>query len=390
MTRTKKSGIYFDETTEYDAQGTGGKIPVWIGKTNNTGTADYKVDGTQILHFNDFTEVNRSIANGGIGTDKDTNPLLGVLEEFFEETKVKAAEDIGVPEVYVIDVGEGTSKDVWLAALTTAKTARKAIIEFYYGADSITDTGYTLPDFINAAHASIVTETANLNLRTGFTTKIGATDAQLIALNPPVGGILKSRVNIMEPDKFGKLAARLCCTPYYLEPGFLPFRTVGPEEFTQRTDEKITDLQNAGIIIGADEVIGDMVVTRINLGVSTSYAKDPRPADALLHHRFNADNLLRNVFKAIFPQIKANETVTYIAQAQTNVNDVVDEEVRLGRMIPYNSTTGEGTKLTLKEHDSNPYDMILEGPIQGINATHAIYVSVTIKNPAIKAASVTN
>ena len=383
MPITKRPGVYFNETTEYELQGNGGKIPVWIGKTGNTAATGYKVDGTQINKFSSWNEINRSIANGGIGTDTTTNPLLAALEEFFEEAEIQTTEDIGIPYIYVIDVGAGTSKDVWLTALTTAKTAIDAIIEFYVGAENISDNGYTLPDFINAAYASISTETARLSLRTGFTTKADATDDELIALNPSSGGILKSRIGIIEPLKFGKHAARLCCTPYYIEPGFLEYRTVEPGEFKSRTDAEILALQNAGIIFGADEVVSDLVVCRINLAVSTAFAKNPRPADSLFHARFNADNLLRNVFKAVFTQVKANEAASYIVKAQTKVDAVIDEEVRLERMIPYNNETGDGTRLTLVESDSNPYDMELKGQIQGINCTTAIIVKAKIKNPAV-------
>ena len=266
MPITKRPGVYFNETTEYELQGNGGKIPVWIGKTGNAAATGYKVDGTQINKFSNWNEINRSIANGGIGTDTSTNPLLAALKDFFEEAEIQTTEDIGIPYIYVIDVGAGTSKDVWL---TAAKTAIDAIIEFYVGAENISDTGYTLPDFINAAYASISTETARLSLRTGFTTKANATDDELIALNPSSGGILKSRIGIIEPLKFGKHAARICCTPYYIEPGFLEFRSVNPGEFKSRTDAEILALQNAGIIFGVDEVVSDLVVCRINLAVST-------------------------------------------------------------------------------------------------------------------------
>ena len=387
MSITKRPGIYFTETTEYELQGNGGKIPVIIGKTGNSAATGYKVDGTQINKFNGWSEVNRSIANGGIGTDTSTNPLLAFLKDFFEEAEPRTGEEVGVPYIYVIDVGAGTSKDVWLAALTTAKTKRDAIIEYYVSPESITDDGYTLSTFIAAAAASIATETSNLNLRTGFTTKDSATDAQLIALNPTSGGILKSRIGIIEPLKAGKHFAMLCCTPYYLEPGFLPYRTVEPGTFKDRTDAEILALQNAGIIFGVDEHVSDLTVCRINLAVSTAFAASPRPSDALLHARFNADNLLRNVFKAVFTQVKANESASYIVKAQTKVDAVIDEEVRAERMIEYNSDTGDGTKLDLKESDSNPYDMILEGQIQGINCTIAINVKVKIKNPAMIAAS---
>ncbi len=383
MPISKRPGVYFNETTEFELQGNGGKIPVFIGKTGNTGTATYKVDGTQIQKFSSWGEVNKTVANGGIGVDTATNPLLATLKEFFEEASVSTADDIGVPYIYVIDIGAATSKEVWLTALTTAKTATDAIVEAYVGADSISDDGYTLVDFINAAYASISTEVANLNLRTAFVTKTDATDAQLISLTNENTGVRKSRIGIVEPLFFGKHVARICCTPYYIEPGFLQFRSVNPGEFKRRTEAEIIALQNAGIIFGADEVVNRIAICRINLGTSTSFAMNPRPADSLFHARFNADNLLRLVFEAVFSQVKANEVASYIVKAQTKVDAVVDSEVEAERMIAYNNETGDGTRLTLRESSSNPYDMELVGQIQGVNCTTAILVNTTIKNPAV-------
>lgn len=383
MPISKRPGVYFNETTEFELQGNGGKIPVFIGKTGNTGTATYKVDGTQIQKFSSWGEVNKTVANGGIGVDTATNPLLATLKEFFEEASVSTADDIGVPYIYVIDIGAATSKEVWLTALTTAKTATDAIVEAYVGADSISDEGYTLVDFINAAYASISTEVANLNLRTAFVTKTDATDAQLISLTNENTGVRKSRIGIVEPLFFGKHVARICCTPYYIEPGFLQFRSVNPGEFKRRTEAEIIALQNAGIIFGADEVVNRIAICRINLGTSTSFAMNPRPADSLFHARFNADNLLRLVFEAVFSQVKANEVASYIVKAQTKVDAVVDSEVEAERMIAYNNETGDGTRLTLRESSSNPYDMELVGQIQGVNCTTAILVNTTIKNPAV-------
>ena len=385
MALDKIPGLYYDEAADYQTAGTGGKIPVFIGVTGNTATTGYAVDGTQINKFQNWEEVNRTIANGGIGTDTATNKLLAVLKDFFEEAEPKSPEDLGIPHVYVIDVGAGTSKDVWLTALTTAKTKTDAIIECYIGAEAITDTGYTLPDFILAAEASIATECANLNIRTGFTTKEGATDAQLIALNPTSGGILKSRIGICEPLKVGKHFARICTTPYYIEPGFLEFRTIAPGTFASRTRAEELALQNAGIIFGHDEKVNDLTLCRINLSTSTAFAANPRPADCLFHARFNADNLLRRVFEAVYPQVKANESSSNIITSQTRVDAVIDEEVKAERMIAYDETTGDGTKLNLVESTSQPYDMELSGQIQPINCTGPIVVKAKIKNPKIVA-----
>ena len=389
MALEKIPGLYYDETAEYQTAGSGGKIPVFIGVTGNSATTDYKVDGTQINKFTKWEDVNRSIANGGIGvwTEETTNKLLDVIKDFFEEAEIKTTEDLGIPYIYVIDVGAGTSKDVWLAALTTAKTKPDAIIEGYFGAEEITDTGYTLPDFIVAAEASIKAESTNLNIRNGFTTKFGATDAELKALNPTSGGILKSRIGIMEPKKVGKIFARICTTPYYIEPGYLEFRTIRPGTFAPRTRAEELALQNAGIIFGHDEKVNDLTLTRINLSTSTAFAANPRPADALFHARFNADNLLRRVFEAVYPQVKANESSTNIITTQTKVDAVIDEEVEAERMIAYDETTGDGTRLLLVESNAQPYDMELSGQIQPINCTGPIVVKAKIKNPKIVATS---
>ena len=389
MALEKIPGLYYDETAEYQTAGSGGKIPVFIGVTGNSASTGYAVDGTQINKFTKWEDVNRTIANGGIGvwTEETTNILLDVIKDFFEEAEIKSTEDLGIPYIYVIDVGAGTSKNVWLTALTTAKTKPDAIIEGYFGAEAITDTGYTLPDFIAAAEASIKAESTNLNIRNGFTTKFGATDAQLIALNPSSGGILKSRIGIIEPLKVGKIFARICTTPYYIEPGYLEFRTIRPGTFASRTRVEELALQNAGIIFGHDEKVNDLTLTRINLSTSTAFAANPRPADALFHARFNADNLLRRVFEAVYPQVKANESSTNIITTQTAVDAVIDEEVEAERMIAYDDTTGEGTRLLLVESNSQPYDMELSGQIQPINCTGPIVVKAKINNPKIVATS---
>lgn len=383
--RNRRPGVYFDETTELELVGAGAKIPVVIGATGNTGTNDYPVDGTNVLSFRNYDEACRSISNGGIGTDPTTNKVLSFLEEFFEEAEPKTTDDLGIPFIYVIDVGDGTTKNSWITALTTAKKLNKAIVEVYVGADNISD--YTLSAFIAGAMASIDTETTNLNLRTAFFTKENATDADLIALNPSTGGILHSRCFLCEPFLFGKTVARFCTTPYYIEPGFLQYRTVQPGTFKERTNAEIEALQGAGVVINCDEIVDTDTYCRINLSVSTAYAATRRPADALGHCRFNADHLLREIFKAIYPQVKDNEVTSKIVMSQTRVDAIIDDEVEAERIIGYNSDTGEGTRLTLVESNQDPYDMELVGDILCVNSTHAINVKAKIRNPTVKSVS---
>ena len=94
-------------------------------------------------------------------------------------------------------------------------------------------------------------------------------------------------------------------------------------------------LQNAGIIFNRDEHINGNVYPKINLCVSSAFASNPRPADAMFHARFNADDLLREVFEACYSQIKANESATNIAYLQTRINKIVNDRVSSEEMIQY-------------------------------------------------------
>ena len=114
MPITKLPGVYYNEKVTYELTGEGSKIPVIIGVTGNTGSENYKVDGTVMRKFTSWEDVNRAIdaETPGIGvwTENTTNQLSKFLQEFFEESKLQVNSDIGVPYVYVIDVGDGKTK----------------------------------------------------------------------------------------------------------------------------------------------------------------------------------------------------------------------------------------------------------------------------------------
>lgn len=402
MPITTTPGVYYSENVEYELEGEGSKIPIFIGRTKNTnGDSDRKYDGSQILRFKRWSEVNRSVEDGGLGVideDKEeknvqeSNLLLHVLKDFFEEAKMNTSADIGVPYIYVIDLGDGVGKEKWLKAFETAKTKAESTLEVYVGLEWATE-GYDIPDLLQSAYKSIEEGAHYLKLRSGITTKFDAVtkfedytnfetiDKELLKLTATEGGVQKQRIAIAEPFLFGKTVARICVTPSNMEPGYYVYRSVEPETFLPRSLEKQLELQSAGIIINRDEVINENTYPKILLSVYTCFAAAVRPADSLLHARYNADNLLRQVFEAVYPQIKNNETATNIAIMQTALDGLVDAEVLAGNMIAFNEDTGDGTRLRLVESDSNPYDMLVVGTIQPVNCTIAINVEAVIQNP---------
>ena len=355
---------------------------------------EYKVDGTSFLTFNKMSEALKPVVTGGdkwkdetgIGLPTDEgNEVAKVIDEFYQESKLSQSTDIGVPYFYVIDVGDGTDSEIWYKALETAKTLTDATVEIYIGAEAI--DGVTLKEFLITAVDSIAQDTEELDLRYGFVTMKDATDEQLKALASDLrasysGDALYklSRLGICEPFLFGKTMSRICCTPYNTEPGYFKYRSVVPNTFIKRTKEEMKALQDAGIIFNRDEQVNDSKYPKINLCVSTSFgATNDRPADSLFHARFNADDLLREVFEVCYSQIKANESETNIAHLQTRVNKIVNDRVSNEETVKYNDRTEQGTRLIVRESDEEPYNLVVEGQLQPVKCTIAIRVQATIK-----------
>ena len=103
------------------------------------------------------------------------------------------------------------------------------------------------------------------------------------------------------------------------------------------------------------------------------------PADALFHARFNADDLLREVFGACYKQIKANESATNLAYLQTRINKIVNDRVNAEELIKWDEKTGEGTKLIASIPDNDKWSIIINGQIQSVRSTQHIDVEATLR-----------
>lgn len=392
MVFNKIPGVYLNEDVDYELSGVGSKIPVFIGKTGNTGSVDYKVDGSVALKFTNYDDLNKAITAGGIGLNNELNKIL---KNFFEEARLKQPDDIGVPHVYVIDVGAGTSRDAWLTAVETAFSKIDASIMAFVGTENIQYTPegaqepvtYSVVDLAKAVKVAIDTRTHTFELWNAFFTKKDATDVQLIALTDATNGVQKSRIGIIEWDnyRFGKTVARICLTPFNQEVGFIKYRSVEAGEFPERNLTQKLALQNAGIIFNHDEMYSDEMNPRMNICLATSYAATNKPADAMFHARFIADALLKDIYEAIYPLIKANDTASNLVKIQVKIDTVIDEYIRNGDCISFNKDTGLGTRLIAQPSDKDPYDVEIVGSIQPVNAILAIDVKEKLNTAAVYA-----
>lgn len=132
-------GVYYDENVTYEANGEGSKIPIFIGKTGNTSTTNRPCDGTQTIKYTAYKKINTTLEEGGLGQEDSNgdvpleNELMATIKEFYEESKLLTSDDVGVPHIYVIDVGDGTDYRSWTNALMKAKSLLDAQVEIPVG-----------------------------------------------------------------------------------------------------------------------------------------------------------------------------------------------------------------------------------------------------------------
>lgn len=378
--------------TELDSNptltGEGSQIPIIIGISGNS------TPNEGILKFKNYDTCCQTVANGGIGTDPTTNPLLAFLRDFFEESKKINADDAGLPYVYVIDLGVGKTTgqspvldaSKFLEAMDLAKSVREIQAEVYVGfkkedtVNQIIPILYSAVASNNTALSYIKEDSEHGNPRIAYFTVAGMTDTELIALTDDTQSkyVQDSRLALVEPTLFGKTMARILLTPSHEEPGYYEYRSVNPGTFIKRTPAEELALQNAGIIFNHDERAGSKIHPKINLAVSTAFAKAPssRPNDALLHMRRNVDQLIREAYEVLYLQLKRNETETNLTYTQADLDELVDVKIEKGHMMP-------GTQITSVESDIDPYNLKAEGVAIPVNSSLLIGFSMYVEKPNI-------
>ena len=178
----------------------------------------------------------------------------------------------------------------------------------------------------------------------------------------------------MEPGKFPQIAARYCLTPYYVEPGFLKFRTVSPEDVTERTEAMEKSLQNAGINFIKKDMVTGGEIARICLGVSSAKASAIEVDDELPHICRNVDNLLEECYLKCCDVLKDNETNFAIDMLQTDIDDIIDKRIT-------NNSMQNGTSLTVSEAQVKPYYVAIKGKAKPVNSIHYIDIEYYIERP---------
>ena len=197
-------------------------------------------------------------------------------------------------------------------------------------------------------------------------------DAYLERIKNITTTVSSPRIGVIEGEDLGISVARICSTPYYIEPGYDKYESVETstyKRFKERTPEERDALFNAGLIFNEYDYTLPEITPRMCLAVSTAWGVsgtdyDSRVNDALFHARRNVDHQIRELFKVIGPQLKRNETSVNLRQLNTEMNICLENEVDLGRLQDYS--------IDIEEVSFNPYCLKIHGKITPVNCTLAI------------------
>lgn len=188
--------------------------------------------------------------------------------------------------------------------------------------------------------------------------------------------VQSSRIAIVEKEHFGKTIARICSTPYYIEPGYLPYMSVALGTFNERSKDDRDSLFATGLIFNEDDYTLSNPTPRICLATSTAWGvedHDMRTTDALLHARRNVDYHVRRILRIIAPQLKRNETSVSIRGVKNSIDLYLDSELSRGTIQEY--------WFDVIESSYNPYALLIKGRITPVNSTLAIEFENTVGSP---------
>ncbi|MCF0122394.1 MAG: hypothetical protein HUJ74_04250, partial [Lachnospiraceae bacterium] len=191
-------------------KGKGSQIPVFIGYTENSTPAE------GIKKYRDYTEASKIVSAGGIGPETETNTLLKTIKEFFKEVRKVNVDDITVPYIYTIDLGEKGSElslSTWADAIELAKNVYDAQVEVYTGFNH-SDTPEKIIPILDMGIASAIEYAKGGLPREIYATVFDADKDQIREYTNDNNDqyVQSSWFGLIRPEDFGKVVGVLCCT----------------------------------------------------------------------------------------------------------------------------------------------------------------------------------
>ncbi|WP_040682549.1 hypothetical protein [Methanobrevibacter boviskoreani] len=393
-----------DNTNYLSLDGVGAEIPVFIVGSN------HEVENISIESYTNSQSVIKSL-----GPD---SPDVKIITDFFEEAKVNATGQLGVEKVYVIDIGnKNVTADTFVQALEVSERAKDATMIVLN--KPLTVTVNTTLDSSTNKETTTITDGDNMSLvaqvsahikklRSKGQPRIGYFPAGSIETTEDYDDkilthlthentYIDDNIVFIENRFYGKVLAKIATTPYFVEPGRDAFRSLNEYSyvndssegtivrqltFPKRSDEESTALMKSGVLFCESDPYrvndnGEPLQV-ICIGVSTGFARsdEEKTTACLLHALRNNNHQIREVMKILGTQLKENETIDAITKFKLAVDTYLESEVKADHIQPEYTCN-------IYESDEDPYNLVINLGIAGINATYLIEYNNEILKPQI-------
>ena len=393
-----------DNTNYLSLDGVGAEIPLFIVSST------HEVEKIDIQSYTNSQSVIKAL-----GTD---SPDIQVITDFFEEAKVKVSGELGVEKVYVVDIGnKNITADTFVKALEVSERAKDATmlvlnkpltVTVNTAVDSSTNKETTT--IVDGDNMSLVAQvSAHIKkLRAKGQPRIGYFPAGVIETTEEYNDsvlthlthestYIDDNIVFIENRFYGKVIAKIATTPYFVEPGRDAFRSLSEYSFVhnstndtvekqltfpKRSDEESTALMKAGILFCESDPYrvndNNEPLQVICIGVSTGFARsdEEKTTACLLHALRNNNHQIREVMKILGTQLKENETIDAITKFKLAVDTYLESEVKADHIQPEYTCN-------IYESDEDPYNLVINLGIAGINATYLIEYNNEILKPQI-------
>lgn len=364
MTSTKRSGVYFSETTtstgvEYEQQ----RIPLFIVQTS---TAIADLDGV-ITHYTGIDAFKTAV------TGKGLTQTVKYIEDILNEYELS--------EFYVYSIKTDTAIGFTDAIKSTAHL--DDVTSITYIEETKSANANTINSKIAAIKAGLDDNYANGVFRMGFIVPYGTVSdavsnasnttseaACIASLTTILSGTGSGRICVPLPDaNAGIVIGKCLATPYDENPGF-DYVASSPAASEYNFDNtQLLTLQNLGVMVLAKETFGGVTSYRIDEGVTTSFKSNA--SDGYYVDRAICDEFLRGVRDICRPYVKAKESATTVEGIRGDIAALKKE------FVAEESIVDAGTTISVNSTGNNT--LTVSGTVQPVGTVHTIDVAMTIQ-----------
>jgi hypothetical protein len=318
------------QETAFPSIGQGGSdVILAMGKTDNA------QDLTTIHEFYSYYEALQTL-----GPASDTNELLSAIFDIFVEgSRMQSYQTPTISKVYAIEMGPNPTKSDYETAMNNSVIKRDIDIELFVNNHDVDN--YIAHMNAVAAHLGTL-ENQNDYRQAIFTLDptLSISDKALYTNTVEQSYIRDSRVILYENETLqAKYAAKVACTPYYIDPCQEPYRSVAVDDINEYTYADLETLVGAGITADyrTPSLNPDMIdcVTPVR-SVSTAHRlhDSVRPLDSNTHVRRNVDYQWWYSDLLATQELKQNNTELTREHLLNAVTSFFTQQVQMGTIVP--------------------------------------------------------